>query len=179
MRPFLTAEWKNLILVSWAIDPSLLEARISQGTELDSHEGNTYVSLVAFEFLNTRVRGVAIPGHRDFIEVNLRFYVRRDDRRGVVFIKEIVPKPMIAWVARTVYGEPYETWSCSGGGEEYRWWRGSTSNRLAVCDLGEPSLPESGSHAEFIPSTIGVTHAAQHSVPTNTVWTTPSGNIAR
>jgi len=150
VRPFLNAEWKNLILVNWAIDPSLLQSRVPRGTEPDFHEGKTYVSLVAFEFLDTRVRGVAIPGHRDFIEVNLRFYVRRGDRRGVVFIKEVVPKPMIAWVARTVYGEPYETWSCAGGGEEYRWWRGSTSNRLAVRNLGEANLPEPGSHAEFI-----------------------------
>ena len=37
-----------------------------------------YVSLVGFRFLNTRVLGVSIPFHRDFDEVNLRFYVRRN-----------------------------------------------------------------------------------------------------
>lgn len=150
MRPFLTAEWRNLILVNWAIDPQVLQPRVPMGTELDFHEGNTYVSLVAFEFLDTRVRGLAIPGHCDFIEVNLRFYVRRGDRRGVVFVKEIVPKPAIAWVARTVYGEPYETWLCTGGGEEYRWSRRKRMNRVCVKELGEPELPDPGSHAEFI-----------------------------
>jgi len=149
-RPFLTAEWRNLILVSWAIPQDRLASLVPQGTELDFHEENTFVSLVAFEFIDTRVRGVALPGHRDFIEVNLRFYVRRDDRRGVVFIKEIVPKPLIAWVARTIYGEPYETWSCSGGGEEYRWSRGDQTNRVCVKGLGERQLPAPGSHAEFI-----------------------------
>jgi uncharacterized protein YqjF (DUF2071 family) len=149
-RPFLTAEWRNLILISWAIPPERLQPLVPMGTELDFHEGHTFVSLVAFEFLETRVRGVALPGHRNFIEVNLRFYVRRGDRRGVVFIKELVPRPLIAWVARTVYGEPYETWTCEGGGEEYRWGRGAQSNRVAVRDLGEPSLPEPGSLAEFI-----------------------------
>ncbi|MCC7435830.1 MAG: DUF2071 domain-containing protein [Methanoregulaceae archaeon] len=149
-RPFLTAEWRNLILVNWAIDPQLLKPLVPTGTELDFHEGHTFISLVAFEFLETRVRGLALPGHRNFIEVNLRFYVRRVDRRGVVFIKELVPRPLIAWVARTVYGEPYETWTCEGGGETYRWGRGAPSNRVAVQQLGDPALPTPGSHAEFI-----------------------------
>lgn len=150
MRPFLTAEWKNLILANWAIDPERLQSYVPVGTELDVHDGNTYVSLVAFEFLNTRLRGLALPGHRDFIEVNLRFYVRRDDRRGVVFVREIVAKPLVAWVARTIYGEPYVVWNCVGGGQEYRWFRGEHTNRIAVDNLGEPALPASGSHAEFI-----------------------------
>lgn len=150
MRPFLTAEWRNLILVNWAIDPQLLQPRVPTGTELDFHEGSAYVSLVAFEFLDTRVRGLALPGHRDFIEVNLRFYVRRGDRRGVVFIKELVARPLIVWVARTVYGEPYETWTCEGGGEAYRWGRGEPMNSVCVRGLGEPALPVAGSHAEFI-----------------------------
>lgn len=150
MRPFLTAEWKNLILANYAIDPDRLRRYVPAGVELDAHDGHTYVSLVAFEFLNTRVRGLAFPGHRDFVEVNLRFYVRRDDRRGVVFIKEIVPRPLVAWVARTVYGEPYEVWRCEGGGQEYRWSRPDRSNRVAVDGLGNPTLPAPASHAEFI-----------------------------
>jgi len=66
---------------------------------------------VAFRFLDTRVRGVPIPFHRDFTEVNLRFYVRRDTsserRRGVVFIREIVPRRAVAVLARLLYNEPY------------------------------------------------------------------------
>ena len=48
----------------------------------------------------------------NFPEINLRFYVRHTDengniKRGVVFIKEFVPKPCIAAVANKIYNEPY------------------------------------------------------------------------
>ena len=149
-RPFLTAEWRNLALANYAVDPGLLAARVPSGVELDTHDGKHYVSLVAFQFLNTRVRGVRIPGHVNFVEVNLRFYVRRGGKRGVVFIKELVPRPAIAWVARTVYGEPYETWRCRVSGTDYRWSKAGKTNRFAVEPEDCGALPEPGSHAEFI-----------------------------
>src|SRR5438128_566574 len=110
-RAFLTAEWRNLVMLNYAVDPRLLEKFVPAGTELDTWQGKTFVSLVGFRFLNTRVRGIAIPFHRNFNEVNLRFYVRRlegnEVRRGVVFIREIVPRRAIATVARVAYNEPY------------------------------------------------------------------------
>lgn len=110
---FLTAEWRKLILANYLVEPDLLEPYLPAGTELDYWEGKLYLSLVGFMFLNTKVLGMPIPFHRNFEEVNLRFYVRyqqgKEWRRGVVFIKEIVPKTMITWVANTVYGEHYET----------------------------------------------------------------------
>lgn len=113
MRPFLTAEWRNLILLTYAVDPSLLDSHLPKGLELDIYKGKAYVSFVAFEFLNTRVKGIPIPFHINFPEVNLRFYVKHstkngEERRGVVFIKELVPKYMIALVANKVYNEPYQ-----------------------------------------------------------------------
>lgn len=108
-RPvFLSAEWRHVVLVNYEVEPSLLLPFLPWGTELDSFAGKTYVSLVAFMFLRTRLLGV-VPavGHRDFEEVNLRFYVRRGDRRGVVFIKELVPKPLLAFIARRFYAENY------------------------------------------------------------------------
>lgn len=111
-RPvFLSAEWKNLLMLNYEIDPEHLRPYLPQGTELDSWNGRTYISLVAFMFENTRVMGVKIPFHVNFEEVNLRFYVRRKGpegwRRGVVFIKELVPRWAIATVARVVYNENY------------------------------------------------------------------------
>lgn len=112
MIKFLTAEWRDLIMVNYEVDPALLATRVPTGTELDLDEGRCFVSLVGFMFLNTRVLGIPIPFHVNFEEVNLRFYVKRETgdevRRGVVFIKEIVPRWAIAFVARTLYGEPYE-----------------------------------------------------------------------
>lgn len=108
---FLNAQWKHLVMLNFPIDPTILLPYVPKNTELDSFQGQTYVSLVAFMFLQTRVLGIAIPFHQNFEEVNLRFYVKRiingQIRRGVVFIKEIVPKPAIAYVARTLYNENY------------------------------------------------------------------------
>ncbi len=95
-------------MLNYPVDPKILEPLVPAGTTLDAFQGRSYVSVVGFLFLDTRVRGWAIPFHRDFEEVNLRFYVRRGDRRGVVFVKELVPRRAIAWVARNVYGENYE-----------------------------------------------------------------------
>jgi uncharacterized protein len=108
---FLTAEWRDLVMLNFEIDAGAITDLAPSGTELDNWNGTTFISLVGFRFLNTRVLGVGIPFHKDFSEVNLRFYVRRKTegawRRGVVFIKEIVPRRAIAWMARSVYNENY------------------------------------------------------------------------
>ncbi|MBL7703504.1 MAG: DUF2071 domain-containing protein [Ferruginibacter sp.] len=110
---FLTAEWKNLIMANYIVDPAILQPYLPNKTELDFFHDNCYVSLVGFMFMNTRVLGFKIPFHVNFEEVNLRFYVRYNDngtwKRGTVFIKEIVPKPAISFIANTVYHEKYVT----------------------------------------------------------------------
>jgi uncharacterized protein YqjF (DUF2071 family) len=110
--PFLTAEWRKLIMAQYSVDPKLLTPHLPSGVELDRFEDRCYVSLVGFLFERVRIKGVPVPFHTRFEEVNLRFYVRRREaggqtRRGVVFISEIVPRRAIAFVARTIYEEPY------------------------------------------------------------------------
>ena len=110
-RVFLTAEWRYLAMLNYPVDAALLESRVPAGCELDRFEGVTYISLVGFLFLNTRVAGLPIPFHRNFEELNLRFYVLRREgseiRRGVVFEQEIVPRRAVATVARLAYQENY------------------------------------------------------------------------
>lgn len=111
-RLFLSAEWRDLVMLNYEVDPQVLHQRVPKGTTLDSFAGKTYLSLVGFRFLKTKLFGVvSIPGHSNFDEVNLRFYVRRktggEERRGVVFIAEIVPRQAIAQIARWAYEENY------------------------------------------------------------------------
>ena len=110
-KPFLTAEWRYVAMLNYEIDPAVLHPHVPKGTELDSWNGKTLASMVGFLFQNTRVLGLPIPLHRNFEEINLRFYVRRKAqdgwRRGVVFVNEIVPRPAIALVARWLYNENY------------------------------------------------------------------------
>jgi uncharacterized protein YqjF (DUF2071 family) len=140
------------------IEPSLLAGRAPTGTTLDFHDGKCFVSLVAFMFLDTRVLGFPVPFHVNFEEVNLRFYVGREApnemRRGVVFIKEIVPRFAIATVARLFYGEPYEAWRMSHLKTEnelsYAWWKADCVNQIKV-EIGENlGVPDADSHDEFI-----------------------------
>lgn len=133
-RVFLSAEWRDLAMLNYEVEPSLLSQYVPQGTSVDSFQGKTYISLVGFRFCHTKLLGrFPIPFHADFDEVNLRFYVRRkvgsEERRGVVFIAEVVPKRAIATTARVIYGENYvclpmrhklET-NGSGNTVEYQW----------------------------------------------------------
>src|SRR6476661_1870708 len=100
MKVFLTAEWKYIVMLNYEIEPKIIQPLVPSGTELDTWNGKTFVSIVGFLFLKTKVRGIPVPFHRNFEEVNLRFYVRRfvegETRRGVVFVKELVPRFAIA-----------------------------------------------------------------------------------
>src|SRR5258708_3087722 len=109
---FLSAEWRDLLMLNYEVDPACQQKYIPAGTELDSFDGKTYVSLVGFQFCRTKLLGtIPIPFHTDFEEINLRFYVRRSEasemRRRVVFIAEIGPKHAIALAARLFYNENY------------------------------------------------------------------------
>jgi uncharacterized protein YqjF (DUF2071 family) len=162
---FLTAEWRYLAMLNYEIDPVLLQPLVPAGTELDQWEGRTFVSIVGFLFLDTRVLGLPIPFHRNFEEVNLRFYVRRkaDDgwRRAVVFVKELVPRRAIAWTARALYNENYvalpmghrHAFDASSGeltGASYWWRHRGREDRIDVTVSG-PSQPiAEGSQEEFI-----------------------------
>jgi uncharacterized protein len=160
---FLTAEWRDLAMLNYQVSPRLLQPYVPRGTELDSFDGKTFISLVGFRFLNTRLFGVLpIPFHTDFDEVNLRFYVRRHDagtnKRGVVFIREIVPKRAIALVARLAYGENYVRLPMkheieTGGPAittEYQWKLNGRWCRLHA-QASEASIqPEEGSLEQFI-----------------------------
>lgn len=111
MTNFLTARWENLVIVNYEIEPGILQPWLPAGTELDCYNGRTYVSLVGFMFIKSKIFGIPIPGLGTFEEVNLRFYVTRKDggmiKRGVVFINETVPHKAIAWLANKLYKERY------------------------------------------------------------------------
>lgn len=163
-HPFLTATWRYLAMLNYEVDPAVLQSSVPAGTELDFHDGRCFLSVVGFRFLDTRVLGVPIPFHRNFEEVNLRFYVRRETsegvKRGVVFIKEIVPRYWIAMVARRTYGERYHCLPMRHSIEsdddhcpgcvEYGWCVGGVWQHLKARTEGASRLPDSGSLEEFI-----------------------------
>src|SRR5262249_10921421 len=152
----LTAGWHNLAMLNFAIDPHVLEPYVPAGTELDFFNGQTYVSIVGFQFTNATALGIRLPFHSHFEEVNLRFYVVRPTpdglRRGVVFLREICPMRLVSLVARWYYNEKYVTMpmrhEVSAWRVQYQWWHGQRWNGVSVDLQGTPQLPFVGSEEE-------------------------------
>ena len=148
-------------MANYAVNPELLQPYLPAGTELDYWNGTCYVSVVGFMFQETRLKGIKIPFHVNFEEVNLRFYVRYRQadswRRGVVFIKEIVPKPALTWVANRVYKEKYQTlpmqhnWTNQNGELQVQYrWKTSHWNNFSVTTRADAHPIAAGSEEEFI-----------------------------
>ncbi|MDP4286057.1 MAG: DUF2071 domain-containing protein [Bacteroidota bacterium] len=159
---FLRAEWNNLIMANFVVPKELLLPYVPYKTELDFFEGNSYASLVGYMFLNTKIHGFSIPFHINFEEVDLRFYVKLNDhghwKRGVVFIKKIVPRQGILLMANNLYGEKYTTMKmnhyhvdkgeCLEAG--YEWEYKNKWNQLVAKTDKKSALICKASHEEFI-----------------------------
>jgi uncharacterized protein len=161
-KKFLSAEWRKLIFANYEVDPAILKKYVPSGTELDSWNNKYYVSLVGFMFCDVKVLGIKVPFHTDFPEVNLRFYVRYKEKdewkRGVVFIKEIVPKPAIAFVANSLFKERYTTlpmkyeWKNSNDKllASYQWKKNNKWHKLEVNASASGFALTKNSKEEFI-----------------------------
>jgi hypothetical protein len=149
-------------MLNYEVTSSILEPYVPAGTELDLYHGKVLASVVGFRFLDTKIMGVSVPRHRNFEEVNLRFYVLRNSvegwRRGVVFIRELVPRWAVAIIARYCYGEPYQCVPMRHSIEEngdgfnvqYAWRRKGKWESISATALGSPNASPEGSLAEFI-----------------------------
>jgi uncharacterized protein YqjF (DUF2071 family) len=169
-RPFLTARWTELAMLNFKVPADVIARMAPVGTEPNLFGGTAYLSVVGFMFRDARLFGWRMPGHGRFEEVNLRYYVRREVggevRRGVVFVREIAPRPIVAAVARWVYNESYVTrrmrneielaGATPGAGDRvgYAWRTGRGRachwNRVAARVAAAPQLPAVGSLEEFI-----------------------------
>ncbi len=161
-RTFLNAQWRKLVMANYAVNPEILKKYVPFETEPDFWNGACYISVVGFMFVDTRMLGIRIPLHINFEEINLRFYVKyrhsEGYKRGVVFIKEIVPRPALTFVANTLYGENYETlptrhnWQETGKTltVEYGWKKNGRWNSLKAIAQSEAVDIAPGSEEEFI-----------------------------
>lgn len=152
-------------MLNYRVSPELLAPLVPDGTALDSWQGHTYLSVVGFLFDGTRVFGVSVPFHRKFEEVNLQFYVKRnvdgDLRRGVTFIRELVPRRAVSLLGRVAYGESYRALPMTHAfgvtgpawrplSIEYAWQTGGAWSRLRVAPIGNAHHAVSGSEEEFV-----------------------------
>lgn len=160
---FLKAQWTNLLMLNYEVDPDILKPYLPPYTVLDQWQGKALVSMVGFMFSDTRVLGIKWPFHVNFEEVNLRFYVKHFDgkewKRGAVFISEIVPKPLIALIANSLYKEHYSAMPMRHSENKvsvdstrylYEWKLNGKWNRLGGTVNNNLTAMDSGSQQEFI-----------------------------
>jgi hypothetical protein len=150
--PFLTADWHHLTLANYAVPDDLLRPHLAPGLTLDRFEGSAFVSLVAFDFLRTKVLGIPFPGFRNFPEINLRFYVRQGEKRGVQFIREYVPSALVAWIARTLYNEPYHALPMRNESA------GGTTGATFVYHIGDRQISTEVAGPAFLPPEESAAH---------------------
>jgi uncharacterized protein YqjF (DUF2071 family) len=149
-RPFLTARWTDLLLVTWKVPDELLLPRLPPGIVLDRWEGSALASLVAFDFAETRAFGLKWPGLVRFPELNLRFYVRHGNERGVCFVREYVPNPLLAATARLLYNEPYRAVPYRKDHAAHLLSVGGRNHRIAWKSRGELFAPSTDTAAHFL-----------------------------
>jgi len=159
---FLTAKWEYLVMLNYEVPPAILAPYLPKGTQLDLYNGKALVSLVGFLFKDTKVFGLQWPYHTNFEEVNLRFYVKRNEgnkwKRGVAFVSEIVPKHIIAWMANALYNEHYSRMPMKHQAHiendflqlNYEWQNNKQWNSLKVKALNRPIPIAKDSAEEFI-----------------------------
>lgn len=157
-RPFLTARWSDIMLLTFEAPEALLRRGIPPGVELDRWNGRAHVSIVALHMRDVRVLGWAILGFAAHPQVNFRTYVRRGGEPGVWFIRQFVPSRVIAAVGRLRYDEPFwptpirrrvvetpsELRAEYAVGPEALGWHVSVAGSRAV------RIPEPGSHEHYL-----------------------------
>ncbi len=159
---FLNANWEQLIMMNYEVDPAILMPFLPKGTTLDTFDNRAFVSLVGFRFVKTNIFGIPAPFFGSFEEINLRFYVKRNvggvERRGVVFINETVPFKAVAWLANKLYKEHYISiptkHAISQTGEtrevQYDWKMKGNWNSMKVTAENTSQPMVAGSTEEFI-----------------------------
>lgn len=157
-RPLMTARWSNPILLTYRVPADLLGRYVHPDLSLDRWRDHCHVSVVAFEFQDTRLRGRRVPGYVNFSQLNLRTYVRQGDERGVMYLREFVPSKVVAVVARLRFNEPYRTLDISSKTQsigdalhvEHRWHQQDVDQYIEVTASQTSVIPpEDGSVYHF------------------------------
>ena len=126
--------WLDLLFAHWRVPAAALRPHVPAGLDVDEFGGSAWVSAVPFRMARVRPKWLpAFPPVSDFLELNLRTYVRRAGRAGVYFLSIRAGKRLPAWLARTFSPLPYVyapmTWEGSGTGFSFR-----------CADAGEPTF---------------------------------------
>jgi uncharacterized protein YqjF (DUF2071 family) len=124
--PVMFQRWLHLLFVHWPISPLIVQRTLPRGLEVDTFDGKAWIGIVPFFMRGVRPAGFpSIPGISNFLELNLRTYVRDfSGRPGIWFYSLDANQPLAVCMARAAFALPYRfadmSAKISGGEIDYR-----------------------------------------------------------
>lgn len=102
-------EWNDALFLHFEVNYDTLRALIPEELELDDFQGSYFVSIVAFQMEKIRPRNLPYWHFvSTFREINMRTYIKNNNKQGVYFLSIEAEKPFSTWVSKTISGLPYE-----------------------------------------------------------------------
>ena len=153
----LVQEWRNLTFMHWEVSPEKLQPHIPEGLEIDLFDGKAYVGTIPFQMRNVRPRLLpSVPGISTFPEFNVRTYVTKNGKAGVLFLTLDAQSRVTCFYAPRKYGLPYRYAKCRLKIDENRYsWASKRSSDSVELEgeaiaTGEKRIAEKGTLEEFL-----------------------------
>lgn len=108
-EPWTSAQtWVDLAFLHWPVEETALRKHLPDAVELETFDGSAWLGVVPFLMTSVRLRGLPpFPVVSSFPELNVRTYVRRDDRPGVWFFSLDASSRLFVEAAKWQYKLPY------------------------------------------------------------------------
>lgn len=102
--------WSDLLFAHWAVPVEQLRALVPRALELDTFEDRAWLGVVPFRMSNVRFAGwPRLGASEEFLELNLRTYVRVGERPGVWFFSLDAQSALAVAGGRALFHLPYFT----------------------------------------------------------------------
>ena len=147
--------WQKLLFIHWPVSPAALRPLIPARLEIDTREGTAWIGVTPFLMRDLRPRAMPpLPFVSDFLELNVRTYVRYEDKPGIWFFTLETDSRVAATAARAVYALPYNvadmTAEVRDGWVDYRSTRDAGDVGVRYRGIGPAAPAPAGTLAHFL-----------------------------
>jgi uncharacterized protein YqjF (DUF2071 family) len=100
--------WEELLFAHWRVPADVIRGHVPAGLEVDEHDGTAWLGLTPFRLTGLRARGtLPLPRVSSFLELNVRTYVRAEEKPGIWFFSLDASSRLAVEAARRGYKLPY------------------------------------------------------------------------
>lgn len=100
--------WSKLLFAHWPVRAEAIREHIPQMLEIDTFEGSAWIGVVPFAMRKVFPRFTfEVPGMSNFLELNVRTYVKKNGLPGVYFFSLDCSNPIAVLLARRLFFLPY------------------------------------------------------------------------